>query len=281
MKAFLKYSLAFLIALIAISCTQQREVPAGVATPLPENKDYQFESTPVWSDEFDNNGAPDPSKWNYDVGAGGWGNNELQYYTNDNNAVVQDGKLSIEARKESKEGSSYTSARMISKGKGDFLYGRFEISAKLPTGRGLWPAIWLLSSDNAYGVWPNSGEIDIMEQVGFDPLNIHCTVHNNVYNGARGNAKSSNSIVASATSDFHVYRVDWTPYSVKGFIDEVQYFEYTNDGQGFTTWPYDKNFYLILNVAVGGNWGGANGIDDSVFPGEMQIDYVRVYKLIE
>ena len=187
MKAILKYGFAILIAIAAISCTQERVVPNGVAAPVPEDKDYQFGTTPVWGDEFDNVGAPDASKWNYNVGAGGWGNNELQYYTSDNNAVVQDGKLKIEARKENKEGSSYTSARLISKGKGDFKYGRFEISAKLPTGRGLWPAIWLLSSDNSYGNWPNSGEIDIMEQVGFDPLKIHCTVHNNVYNGQRGN----------------------------------------------------------------------------------------------
>jgi beta-glucanase (GH16 family) len=282
MKIYFKRVIAILIIAVAFNaCTEKRVVPAGTFTPPPEDKDYQFEATPFWSDEFDNAGSPDASKWNYDIGAGGWGNNELQYYTSDNNAVVQDGKLSIEARKETKEGSSYTSARLVSKGKGDFLYGRFEISAKLPAGRGLWPAIWLLSSDNAYGVWPNSGEMDIMEQVGFDPYNIHCTVHNNVYNGQRGNQKTANSILPSATSDFHVYRVDWTPYSVKGFIDGTQYFEYTNDGQGYTTWPYDQNFYLILNVAVGGNWGGANGIDDSVFPGQMQIDYVRVYKLIQ
>lgn len=281
MKAIIKYGFAILIAITANSCTQERVVPNGVAAPVPEDKDYQFETTPVWSDEFDNVGAPDAAKWNYNVGGGGWGNNELQYYTSDNNAVVQGGKLRIEARKENKEGNSYTSARLVSKGKGDFKYGRFEISAKLPTGRGLWPAIWLLSSDNSYGNWPNSGEIDIMEQVGFDPLKIHCTVHNNVYNGQRGNQKSSSSIVASAVSDFHTYRVDWTPYSIKGFIDDEPYFEYTNDGQGYTTWPYDKNFYLILNVAVGGNWGGANGIDDTIFPGILEIDYVRVYKLIE
>ena len=282
MKSFKNKSFVIVYAIIAIiSCTQKRVVPAIVFIPPPEDKDYKFETTAFWSDEFDKDGAPDPKNWNSEVGAGGWGNNELQYYTKDNNAVIQDGKLTIEARKESKEGSSYTSTRLISKGKGDFKYGRFEISAKLPTGRGLWPAIWLLSSDNTYGNWPSSGEIDIMEQVGFDPLNIHCTVHNNVYNGQRGNQKSSSKINPTAVSDFHVYRVDWTPYSIKGFIDGEQYFEYTNDGQGFTTWPYDQNFFLILNIAVGGSWGGANGIDDSVFPGKMEIDYVRVYKLID
>jgi beta-glucanase (GH16 family) len=160
------------------------------------------------------------------------------------------------------------------------LYGRFEIRAKLPKGRGTWPAIWLLSSDNAYGNWPFSGEIDIMEHVGYDPNNVHATIHTSVYNGQRGTQKSAVKNIPDATDEFHIYRVDWTPFAVRAFIDGVQYFEYTNDNTSFTTWPFNKPFFLILNTAVGGNWGGVQGVDNTIFPATMQIDYVKVFKMI-
>lgn len=281
MKKIFHYTSLILFCIICFSCTEKRVVPIAQSADVPQDLDYKFDSVPDYVDEFDYSGIPDPSKWAYDVGAGGWGNQELEYYTAGDNSNVSGGILSINAFKESFSGSSYTSSRMVTRGKYDFLYGRIEVRAKLPTGRGLWPAIWLLSSDNSYGVWPASGEIDIMEQVGFDPLNIHFSVHNNTYNGAKGNAKTANFIVSTATSDFHNYRVDWTPYSIKGFIDDEQYFEYINEGRGFTTWPYDKKFYLLLNLAVGGTWGGANGVDNSVFPATMQVDYVKIYKLLQ
>ena len=281
MKKYNNIFQLFMPLIFCIGCTQERTVPIDSNYQAPVDLNWNFDTAnPILNDEFGASGLPDPSKWSYDVGNGGWGNNELEYYTDNKNASVNGGLLSIEANKESFGGSNYTSARMVTKGKEDFLYGRFEIKAKVPNGRGLWPAIWLLSTDQAYGTWPNSGEIDIMEQVGFDPNNIHCTVHNNAYNGQKGNQKSNNSIILSATTDFHVYRVDWTPFAIRGYIDDEQYFEYINEGRGFISWPYDKKFYLILNVAVGGNWGGANGIDDLAFPGKMQIDYVKVYPMI-
>lgn len=269
-----------LSASVLFSCTDKKEIPVVQPKAPVVDQNWQFETTPMWQDEFATNGIPDATKWSYDIGGSGWGNNEQQYYTSENASIV-DGKLVILAKKQAVSGRQYTSSRMITRGTGDFKYGRFEVKAKLPRGRGTWPAIWLLSSDNNYGVWPTSGEIDIMEHVGFDLNNVHSTIHCSAYNGARGNQKSGNKIISGATTDFHTYRVDWTPYAIRGFVDDEQYFEYTNDNTGFTTWPFDQKFYLILNVAVGGNWGGAQGIDDNAFPAGMEVDYVRVYKMIQ
>jgi beta-glucanase (GH16 family) len=231
----------------------------------------------VWADEFDKDGLPDSTKWSYEVGGGGWGNNELQYYTDKRlqNAVVAGGNLTIAALLESYGGKSYTSARLVSKLKGDWLYGRIEISAKLPSGRGTWPAIWMMPTDGEYGTWPNSGEIDIMEHVGYDPYVVHATTHTNMYNGANG--KGASTRVTDAFTKFHVYAVDWTPTKMDFYVDNTKYFTLyaTSD---YRTWPFDKRFFLILNIAVGGNWGGAQGVDNTVFPAKMIIDYVRVYK---
>lgn len=254
--------------------------PPSSQTP-PVDKNWQFEATPVWSDEFDTDGAPDTNRWGYDVGGHGWGNHELEYYTPGENVSVKSGILSIEARKEEKEGMHYTSTRLISKDKGDFLYGRIEIKAKLPTGKGLWPAIWMLPTDRAYGDWPASGEIDIMEQVGFDPYNIHISTHTEAFNWVKGTQTTSVTNVPTCVSDYHVYRIDWTPYAIRGYIDGEQRFMFINDGKGSAHWPFDKRFHLLLNIAVGGDWGGQQGINDSVFPATMDIDYVRVYKMIE
>jgi beta-glucanase (GH16 family) len=231
----------------------------------------------VWADEFDYNGLPDSTKWSYEVGGGGWGNNELEYYTSKRlqNASVADGKLTIAALLESYGGKLYTSARMVSKQKGDWLYGRIEVSAKLPSGRGTWPAIWMMPTDGAYGGWPNSGEIDIMEHVGYDPHVVHCNTHTNLYNGANG--KGASMMVPDAFDAFHVYAVDWTPYKMDFYIDDTKYFT-LNVSSDYRSWPFDKRFFLILNIAVGGNWGGAQGVDNTVFPAKMVIDYVRVYK---
>jgi beta-glucanase (GH16 family) len=138
----------------------------------------------------------------------------------------------------------------------------------------------MLPTENQYGVWPSSGEIDIMEHVGYEANKVHCSVHTSAYNYSRGNQKTSSVIIPTATSEFHDYRVDWTPYSVRGFVDDVQIFEFTNENSGFTKWPFDKKFYLIMNIAVGGNWGGAQGIDDTAFPATMEVDYVKVFKMI-
>lgn len=248
----------------------------------PTDKQWQFEATPMWADEFDYEGLPTPDKWGYDLGGSGWGNNELEYYTNSiENASVANGKLTITAKKQSMGGKDYTSSRMISKGQGDFLYGRVEIKAKLPAGKGTWPALWMLPTDWEYGGWPQSGEIDIMEHVGFDPNVVHISAHTEAYYFKINTQKTSTKTIPTATTDFHLYRLDWTPYALRGFIDDVQVFEFVNEGKGYKVWPFDKRFHILMNVAVGGDWGGAQGVDESAFPAAMEVDYVRVYKMID
>ncbi|MBI2389879.1 MAG: RICIN domain-containing protein [Deltaproteobacteria bacterium] len=234
----------------------------------------------AWSDEFDGAGLPDASKWSYDVGGHGWGNGEAQFYTDKRleNARLEGGRLIIEARRESYGGKAYTSARLVSRGRGDWLYGRFEIRAKLPGGRGTWPAIWMLPTDWKYGGWPNSGEIDIMEHVGFDPGRIHGTVHTQAYNHTIGTQKGTSLPVADATSAFHVYAAEWSPERIEIFVDGTKYFSFANEHTGSATWPFDQRFHLILNIAVGGSWGGVKGIDDGAFPQRMEIDWARVYQ---
>ena len=261
------------------SCTEKDEDTVAKIVPI-EDKAWQFSTEPVWADEFDGTGSPDPTKWGYEVGNSGWGNNELQYYTKGDNASVANGKLTIEARKEDRSGAKYTSTRMLTRNLKDFLYGRFEASIKIPPGRGTWPAFWMLPSDNAYGNWPKSGEIDIMEHVGYDPNKVHISVHTEAYNHLINTEKTSSKDLPTAISEFHKYRVDWTPYSVRGFVDDVQIFEFINKNTGYSSWPFNKKFFLILNIAVGGNWGGAQGVDDGIFPTKMEVDYVRVYSLV-
>ena len=271
-----------MLALMAglIACTQKKDVITASGTQVVTDKNWKFETTPMWADEF-NGATVDASKWTFETGGSGWGNNELEYYTAGTNSKTDGSNLVIEARKESSNGMNYTSSRMITRGKGDWTYGRFEVRAKLPRGRGTWPAIWMLSSDSKYGSWPASGEIDIMEHVGYDQNNVHFSVHTQAYNHVINTQKTSEKIVPSASDSFHVYRTDWTPYAVKGYIDGVQYFEFTNNNQGYTAWPFNQKFFMILNLAVGGNWGGAQGVDNNIFPQQMQVDYVRVYKMIE
>lgn len=234
----------------------------------------------VWSDEFEYKGLPDSSKWNYDVNGHGWGNNELQYYTdaNLNNARVDSGILTIEARKETIDSNSYTSARLVTKGKGDWKHAKIEVKAKLPKGRGTWPAIWMLASTTPLE-WPADGEIDIMEHVGFNPGHIHFTIHTKKYNHVIGTQKSDTLFVPDAMDAFHVYAVQWNEQSMQWFVDGKQVFEVTNDGTGKDAWPFDQPFHLLLNIAIGGNWGGQKGVDDSIFPQKMLVDYVRVYQL--
>jgi beta-glucanase (GH16 family) len=234
----------------------------------------------VWSDEFDIEGLPDSARWSYDVGGGGWGNNELQYYTYKRleNARIENGKLIIEARKESYLGSNYTSARLVSKYKGDWLYGNVEVRAKLPGGIGTWAAIWMLPTDWFYGSWPKSGEIDIMEHVGYDEGNIHGTIHTEAYNHTLGTQKGGSMMVSDALDTFHVYKAKWTPEKIEIYVDDTKYFTFNNEHTGYTTWPFDKRFHLLLNLAVGGAWGGAQGVDPAAFPARMEIDYVRIYQ---
>lgn len=237
--------------------------------------------TLVWKDEFDYEGPPSPDKWSYDVGGSGWGNNELQYYTENRaeNARVAQGMLTIEARKEAYSGKKYTSARILTTAKGDWLYGRVEVRAKLPEGRGTWPAIWMLPTDWVYGGWPNSGEIDIMEHVGYDPGVIHGSTHSLKYYFKIGTQKTSTVKIPTAMTDFHTYAIEWYPDRIDFFVDSLKYFTSFNDSTGWEAWPFNRRFHLILNIAVGGDWGGAKGVDDGMFakPVEMVVDYVRVY----
>lgn len=248
----------------------------------PVDQAWEFEKDPSWADEFDYEGLPDSTKWGYDIGGSGWGNNELQYYTKElENARVGGGVLKITAIKEDKDGKEYTSARLVSRKKGDFLYGRFEVKAKLPTGKGTWPAAWMLPTDWVYGGWPRSGEIDIIEHVGYDQDKVHMSVHTHAYNHTIGTQKTSSKTVSGVSEDFHIYRIDWTPYAIRGYVDNVQLFEFINNGKGVDSWPFDQKFHFLLNLAVGGNWGGAQGVDPGVFPQTMEVDYVRVYAMIE
>ncbi len=239
--------------------------------------------TLVWSDEFDVEGLPDPTKWSYDVGGDGWGNNELQYYTSDRleNARVEDGRLIIEAHRETFQNQNYTSARLVTKGKGDWLYGRIEVRAKLPRGRGTWPAIWMLPTDWNYGGWPDSGEIDIMEHVGYDMNNVHATVHTKSFNHTLNTQVGTSILTPNVDQKFYIYSLEWRPDRVDVFLNDTHYFSFSNDEQGFASWPFDQRFHLLLNIAIGGNWGGLEGVDDSIFPQRMEVDYVRVYAFDE
>jgi len=231
----------------------------------------------VWSDEFNYTGLPDESKWNYDVGGHGWGNNELQFYTKSHkeNARVENGHLIIEARREKWEGKDYTSARLITKGKGDWKYGRIEVRARIPSGLGTWPAIWMLASTTPLK-WPDDGEIDIMEHVGYDQGRIHGTIHCKKYNHTIGTQKAAQVMVPDCSDAFHTYSMRWDKDSLHIGLDGTDYFHFGNDRTGYDAWPFDNPMHLLLNIAVGGNWGGQKGVDSTIWPRRMEVDFVRV-----
>jgi len=236
----------------------------------------------VWSDEFDKAGLPDPAKWKYDVGGSGWGNNELQFYTDKRaeNARVEDGKLIIEAKKQDFQNRKYTSARLLTAGKQSWKYGRIEAFAKLPKGRGTWPAIWMLGDNIGTAGWPRCGELDIMEHVGYDQGVVHGTVHTEAYNHVKGTQKGGKITVADVENKFHLYVIEWNDQQISFFVDDNRYYTVERSVLGGTEdkWPFDQPFFLILNLAVGGNWGGQKGVDESIWPQRMEVDYVRVYQ---
>lgn len=221
-----------------------------------------------FSDEFNTNGAPDPTKWGYDLGAGGWGNNEAQTYTNAAaNVVVEGGNLVITARR---NGTSFTSARLKTENKYEFTYGRIEVRAKLPSGRGTWPAIWSLGQDYATNTWPACGEIDFMEHRGNDLNVIHGSLH---YPGnSGGNANTARTTISNATTEFHVYKTIWSPTLIQFYVDDVLFHTFNNS----QSVPFNSDFFLILNIAMGGTFGGA--IDPAFTQSSMEVDYVRVYQ---
>lgn len=255
--------LILLAAVILIGCTQEAKMQM------------------VWSDEFDYQGLPDSTKWSYEEGY--IRNAELQYYTAGRleNARVEDGNLVIETRKDDFEGHPITSASLTTDGKASWTYGRVEVRAKLPTGLGTWPAIWMLGVNIDEVGWPECGEIDIMENVGYDPDLIHANIHTEAYNHVKGTNKGNRITVTAPYNDFHVYAVDWAPQQMSFSVDDSTYFTFANEGTGSATWPYDKPHYLILNTAFGGGWGGAQGVDETILPVKYYIDYVRVYQKSE
>lgn len=233
----------------------------------------------VWSDEFNYKGLPDSTKWGYETGGGGWGNHELEFYTGrrPENARVEDGKLIIEARKEKWMGNEYTSARLSTKGKGDWKYGRIEVRAKLPKGLGTWPAIWMLGSTTPLK-WPDDGEIDIMEHVGFHQGFIHGSIHCKKYNHKIGTQKTDTTFISDCSENFHVYGLEWNADSINVSVDDHVYFRFKNEHSNYSAWPFDNKMFLLLNIAVGGDWGGQKGVDENIWPQRMEIDYVRVYQ---
>jgi beta-glucanase (GH16 family) len=234
----------------------------------------------AWSDEFNYKGLPDSTKWTYDTGGHGWGNNELQYYTraDTQNVKVNNGSLFITARKQNIESSKYTSARLITRTKSTWTYGKMEIRARLPKGRGIWPAIWMLGDNITTAGWPRCGEIDIMEHVGYDPDTVVGTVHTMAYNHTKGTQIGKRLFLADPYTAFHVYGIDWNAESMDFTLDGKPYLHIKNEHKSADHWPFNQSFYLLLNVAVGGNWGGHKGVDDAIFPTSMEVDYVRVYQ---
>jgi len=226
----------------------------------------------VWSDEFNSEGAPDPKKWGYDIGngSGGWGNNELQYYTSrPENVIVTGGVLKIKAIKENYGGFGYTSTRMLSKGKFSFKYGKVEVSAKLPVGVGTWPAIWMLGDNITTVGWPACGEIDIMEHRGSEINKIFGTIHYPGHSG--GSAVGNTKVISNATTEFHIYKLEWTASAIKIYVDDQLLFTVVNSA----SIPFNHEFFFILNIAMGGNFGGT--VDPAFSNATMEVDYIRVY----
>lgn len=285
----MKFQIILLFVSISLlsACEGSATTPTATPTlpPLPTNTPLPT-STPepewvmVWQDEFDGTEI-DESKWSFEVNGDGGGNSELQYYTDfPENAFIEEGHLVIQALEERYIGHEYTSARMRTLGKGDWQYGRFEIRAKLPTGQGLWPAIWMLPTEWRYGGWPSSGEIDIMELLGQEPDTVHGTIH---YGGLGSHQYTGRPFILAKgdfVSEFHVFTLEWEETALRWYVDGELY-------QTQTVWntknhdypaPFDQPFHLILNVAVGGNWPGSPD-ETTVFPQRMEVDYVRVYQL--
>ena len=235
--------------------------------PTKATASYTYNNL-AWEDDFNTDGAPDTAKWTYDLGAGGWGNGELQTYTNNaDNVIVEGGSLKINAKV---NGAGYTSARLKSEGLYEFTYGRVEVRAKLPASQGTWPAIWMLGANFSTVSWPAAGEIDIMEQKGDDKNTILSTLH---YPGnSGGNGPSQSTTLATSTTEFHNYTVEWTDAKIEFFIDDVSFHTFNNDA----TTPFNADFFLILNVAMGGTLGGT--VDPAFTEDTMEIDYIKVYQ---
>jgi len=278
---FIKLSVLLLIVIVIPTCGKDKNNPTKSEEDIIEIPEGY---TLVWNDEF-NGTEIDLTKWEHEVNAQGGGNNELQYYTDRKiNSYIEDGKLIIQALKETYTGPEgtreYTSARLRTAKKGDWKYGRFEIKAKLPYGQGLWPAIWMLPTDWKYGGWAASGEIDIMELLGHETNIVHGTLHyggeypKNVHTGKSYTLDSGNF-----SDDFHVFALEWEERAIRWYVDDIYYqtqFNWHCENAPYPA-PFDQFFHILLNVAIGGNWPGSPD-NTSIFPQKMAVDYVRVFE---
>jgi beta-glucanase (GH16 family) len=268
---------------IALSCPV---TGLFAAEPNQEIKPYSGGSEKyvklVWADEFDGKGLPDPAKWSYEKGY--VRNREMQYYAVERleNTEVRDGNLVITVRKDNavidgKE-REVTSGSIETKKKGDWLYGRFEARIKFPSCLGTWPAFWMMPTNPKYGGWPNSGEIDILEHVGFEPDKLHFNLHTGKYNHMKKTGRGTSIHYENPMADYHIYAVEWFPDRIDWFFDDKKVLTVKNDGSGTDAWPLDQPFHLKLNLAFGGSWGAEKGVDLKPLPMEMQVDYVRVFQ---
>jgi len=282
------FGIGTLLSLSLGACTENKSPDIPVPTPNPvttapnsEAKDFADYTELKWSDEFDGGGAVDPTKWVAETGGGGWGNNELEYYTNSTeNAFVNGGNLIIQAQKQSQGGRDYTSARLITKDKQSFTFGRIDVRAKLPKGQGIWPAIWMLGSDIDQNNWPRCGEIDIMELRGYEPNKMLSTMH---YGTSTADHKYKGTDLTLAngnfSDDFHLFSVVRSKDQIRFFLDGKQYYTFTSNDA--SPYPFNNPFFMVLNVAVGGDFVGnptAATINTTTFPQQMVVDYVRHYQ---
>jgi beta-glucanase (GH16 family) len=278
----------FCVALLSLPAIGWLLLSCGGASasspPSPPASNPQW--TLVWSDEFNgpNGSSPDPANWTFDTGGDGWGNHELEYYTNRlQNAQIQNGSLVMTALGETYTGAdgvtrNYTSARLKTEGEFAQAYGRFEARIKIPYGQGLWPAFWMLGNNIGTVSWPRSGEVDIMENIGKEPSTIHGTIHGPGYSGAKGIGSPYSLASGKFSDDYHLFAVEWQPNVIRFYVDNQLYAARTPaDLPAGTAWVYDHPFFIILNVAVGGSWPG-NPDNTTVFPKTMLVDYVRVYQ---
>ncbi len=289
-----KISLTVLFSSLLIACSssssdasaQEDLAMAPVNEILPDvfATDYWNNAELVWQDEFDGD-ALSAEKWSFETGADGWGNNEWQDYVANDNVEVSNGTLKIIAKKvgSGQKTGDYTSARLNSKK--TFMYGRMEIRAKIPDdrGKGVWPALWMLGNDIQSTGWPACGEIDIMEYVSYDPNTVHFSIHSTANNHVNGTQITSGPVeLMTIEEEFHNYGLLWTDKYLKFYIDDIENVQLTffrPATSNAENWPFSKPFYFLMNIAVGGNWGGLEGVDDSIFPSIMEVDYVHVYQV--
>lgn len=287
MNLLKQWALAFALVLFCCFCIGCGGGSTIAITQPPPPPPTMAGWTLTWNDEFNgaDGSAPDPSKWSFDLGGNGWGNNELECYTNRlQNAEIMGGNLVITAQQENNflcsDGNTrnYTSARMLTKGKFDQAYGRFEARIKIPAGQGMWPAFWLLGNNIDSVGWPACGEVDIMENIGKEPSTIHGSIHGPGYTGATGLSLPFVLSGANFSDSFHVYAIEWEANVVRFYVDDSLYASFTPSSlpQG-ATWEFDHPFFILLNLAVGGDWPGPPD-NTTVLPQSMLVDYVRVYK---